>query len=239
MIHAASSGNSLHNRLTWSEAKRWLHPGKLNSQRLWRVIVSKAKLSLKLSLYYSLPVSLLLIQTGCSFMPADAPVEDRAEQPQPRLITHSPQRQVLISPLQKPTADEWDSIEQDEPAAQARAWSQPIPGDLNPAVVALLQKANRAEKQGDLVRSADNLERALRIQADNAWLWHRLALVRLFQRQHLAAVNMATRSNTLAHTDRRLQSDNWRVIAQAEERRGNPAAADRAARKARALERGR
>ncbi len=103
---------------------------------------------------------------------------------------------------------------------------------FNPGVIALLNRANEQSRAGDLDQAGASLERALRIDPDNPWLWHRLALVRLFQKQNEQAVSMAGKSNALAPGNRRLQADNWRLIAQARERMGQLAGARSAAARA-------
>jgi tetratricopeptide (TPR) repeat protein len=188
-------------------------------------------------------------QSGCSILSggaADVPVEDRSVRAGSGKapVSYAPQttpdtpanRQVLVSPLDRPEAGGWQPIEDTAPEDAPRDYTEAAPGDLNPAVIALLNRANASERAGELDQSAASLERALRIQPDNAWLWHRLALLRLFQHQNEDAVSMAAKSNALAGGNARLQADNWRVIAQARERLGQAAAARSASEKARALE---
>jgi predicted Zn-dependent protease len=104
----------------------------------------------------------------------------------------------------------------------------------NPAAAALLGQANEQTRAGELDQASSSLERALRIEPNNPWIWHQLAQVRLSQRQDEQAVQMAGRSNTLT-SDRGLQARNWRVIAQARARLGQEEAARSAAAKARDL----
>jgi len=162
--------------------------------------------------------------SGCSITGGggNVPVDDRSSsagsggQPLPSAPAVVPEKAgVLVSPLAQPRQGGWEPLEDNTAAQAPRDYIQPRAGELNPAVVALLNKANRSERNGELEQSAASLERALRIQPDNAWLWHRLALLRLFQHQHDDAVSMASKSNALSGDNARLQADNWRVIAQA------------------------
>jgi tetratricopeptide (TPR) repeat protein len=85
----------------------------------------------------------------------------------------------------------------------------------SPAVVALLDQAKQQAQEGEGERAAATLERAIRIEPRNPWLWHRLAVLRLQQKRYRDAIDMANKSNALADTNRRLISGNYRVIADA------------------------
>ncbi|MGI9335902.1 MAG: tetratricopeptide repeat protein [Gammaproteobacteria bacterium] len=98
----------------------------------------------------------------------------------------------------------------------------------NPAVLALLANAERAASSGDQNRAAAGVERALKVEPRNPWLWHRLAQARLAQRQPQQAENLAARSSALAPGDRTLQTSNWHLIAQARDALGDRAGADQA-----------
>ncbi len=97
----------------------------------------------------------------------------------------------------------------------------PPPTSNNTAVLALLDKAQNQSVAGEWGKAGANLERALRIEPRNPLLWHELARVRLSQGQYQQAENLATKSNSLAAGDRRLQTENWRLIGQARSRRGD------------------
>ena len=104
------------------------------------------------------------------------------------------------------------------PAAAPRAVA-------NPAVVSLLNTASAQSRAGDHGRAAATLERAIAIEPDNAWLWYRLADTRLAQGRLDQAASLAAKSSSLAATDRGLQADNWRLIAEVRRRQGNSGAA--------------
>jgi cytochrome c-type biogenesis protein CcmH/NrfG len=91
----------------------------------------------------------------------------------------------------------------------------------NTAVLALLNKAHDQAAAGWMDASAANLERALRIEPQNPVLWQELARVRLAQGQYRQAENLAAKSNALAGGNRYLQTDNWRIIGEARNRRGD------------------
>jgi Flp pilus assembly protein TadD len=74
---------------------------------------------------------------------------------------------------------------------------------------------------GNLAAAAASLERALRIEPRNPRLWHELARVRMKQGQFVQAENTAARSNSWAGDDKTLRAENWRLIAQSREARGD------------------
>lgn len=78
---------------------------------------------------------------------------------------------------------------------------------------------------GRLAHAAAALERALRLEPRNPRLWQELARVRLKQGEYAQAESLAARSNSWAGGDRQLRAENWRLIAQAREARGDAAGA--------------
>lgn len=100
-----------------------------------------------------------------------------------------------------------------------------------PVVLALMQDADRALAASRYDTAASTLERALRIEPRNASLWHRLANVRYRQQRYEQAIQLASKSNTLAR-DGRLIAANWRLIGDAYEKTGDSAKALNARRRA-------
>jgi len=96
----------------------------------------------------------------------------------------------------------------------------PQPSD-NTAVQTLLNKAHDDVSAGRLDAAEANLERALRIEPRNPTLWQELARVRLDQHQYGQAENLAAKSNALAGGNRYLLAENWRIIGEARNRRGD------------------
>ena len=97
-----------------------------------------------------------------------------------------------------------------------------------PAVSSLVVRADQAAQSGEYGRAAEHIERALRIEPGNAALWQRLARIRLSQGNSAQAIQMASKSNTLAGRDEALRRANWLIIAEAHERAGNAAGASAA-----------
>ena len=97
----------------------------------------------------------------------------------------------------------------------------PAPRSENVAVAGLMESARADAVAGKLSTAAASIERALRIEPRNPRLWQELARVRLQQAQFVQAENMAARSNSYAASDNALRAENWRLIAQAREARGD------------------
>jgi tetratricopeptide (TPR) repeat protein len=85
----------------------------------------------------------------------------------------------------------------------------------NPAVVALLDAAEQSRASGQLAQAAQNLERALRIDPNDALVWHKLAEIRFTQADYRQALSLTARSNTLleARNELRLANHALRVLA--------------------------
>lgn len=99
-------------------------------------------------------------------------------------------------------------------------------------VLALLQTAEGQERAGNLGGAAATMERALRIQPQNAVLWHQLANVRFQQGQHARAASLAGKSNSLAGGNGDLRRNNMLLIAKAKRAQGDEVGAREAEMKA-------
>jgi tetratricopeptide (TPR) repeat protein len=106
----------------------------------------------------------------------------------------------------------------------------------NKAVIALLDRARLDNESGQRDAAGASLERALRIEPRNAWLWHELAQLRLAHGQYAQAISLSQKSISFAGRDRRLNALNWRVIGNARVAQGNPSGAEQALKLAAELE---
>ncbi len=160
-----------------------------------------------------LPVlaSLVLFQSACTLAPIAPPPREPAA---PLPAKREPAPAAKSYPLPTP-----------EPSPQARAYPTPTPMPTTepapPAVIALIRQAEIDRRQGDLERAATRIERALRIQPQNAELWHTLAKVRLEQHQPRLAEELAKKSISLAGGERELRRRNWQLIAEARRLNGD------------------
>jgi len=148
-----------------------------------------------------------LVLGGCGSVPRTerpAQVEDRGSVPPPSAGSSGPQIAAYTPP------------------AQPR-YARPEP---KRAVTVLTGRADDQRRAGDLEGSAASLERALRIAPDDAQLWHRLAAIRLEQRNYPMVTQLAAKSNALANSaDYALRSANWTLIARARRGMGDPGGA--------------
>jgi predicted negative regulator of RcsB-dependent stress response len=124
-----------------------------------------------------------------------------------------------------------------QPSAEsaAEALPEPVKSD-NRAVIALLDLAKTDNEAGKREAAGASLERALRIEPRNPWLWHELAQLRLTQGQYEQSISLARKSNSFAGQDRRLQALNWRVIGNARVAQGDSSGAEQSFKQATDLE---
>jgi|SRR5690348_12425677 len=107
-----------------------------------------------------------------------------------------------------------------QPPAPAPDAQRP-PVQENVAIAGLVESARSDSAAGRLTNAAASLERALRIEPRNPRLWQELARVRLKQGDFTQAENLAQRSNTWGGADNRLRAENWSLIAQSRQARGD------------------
>lgn len=98
----------------------------------------------------------------------------------------------------------------------------------NHAVIALLDRAQADTSSGQREAAGASLERALRIEPRNPWLWLELAQVRLTQGQYAQAITLARKSNSFARKQARVQAESWQVIGKARTAQGDSAGAEQA-----------
>lgn len=86
--------------------------------------------------------------------------------------------------------------------------------DASRAISSLLAKADTQVQAKEWERAAAYLERALRIEPRNGYLWHRLAQVRMQQGQYSQAKNLVQKSSALAGDDEELKLNNAQLLEQ-------------------------
>lgn len=106
------------------------------------------------------------------------------------------------------------------------------PSNMPPAVSSLADRAEQQRGTGDYTGAAATLERALRIEPQQAYLWNRLARVRLEQGLTDSAGSLAARSNALSGDQQKLKQNNWDIIATARRQAGDVEGAAEAEKKA-------
>ena len=101
------------------------------------------------------------------------------------------------------------------------SWPGSQPGSNTKAVHSLVEVARADAAAGRLANAAASMERAIRLDPRNAHLWQELARVRLKQGEYVQAEHVALRSNALTRADWTLRTENWNIIAQARDARGD------------------
>lgn len=81
-----------------------------------------------------------------------------------------------------------------------------------PAVISLLKKASNARAAGKPEQASAALERALRIEPRNYFVWSALAATYLQSKDYEQAESVAKKSNSLARGNVYVEQENWRVI---------------------------
>jgi Tfp pilus assembly protein PilF len=101
------------------------------------------------------------------------------------------------------------------------SWTGSQPGSSTKAVHSLVEVARSDAAAGRFANAAASMERAIRLDPRNAHLWQELARVRLKQGEYFQAEHVALRSNALTRADWPLRTENWNIIAQARDARGD------------------
>ena len=172
-------------------------------------------------------------------MPGAAPEIDvpapPAAQPPPVLAQQPSAPTPQASNVSEPppaTPPATPPVAEPPPVDVAAAPASPAVPGLPPAADALARQAEQQRQSGDYAGAAASLERSLRIAPREAYLWNRLARVRLEQGQSGQAGNLAARSNDLAGDTPAIKQDNWRIIAEARRRSGDITGASEAEQRA-------
>lgn len=92
-----------------------------------------------------------------------------------------------------------------------------------PAVVSLIKQARAARAANKPAQAQAALERAMRIEPRNAFVWSALASTFLAQNNYAQAMSHAQKSNSLARGNIYLELDNYRTIAIARDAQGDAA----------------
>ncbi len=104
-------------------------------------------------------------------------------------------------------------------------------------VVSLVKAARASLKAGRPDEAGASLERALRIEPRNAWVWQALSALHVVTQQGEQAESEAKKSTSLGRRNPYLEIENWRLISEARKLRGDNAGAEDAERKREDLQR--
>lgn len=92
-------------------------------------------------------------------------------------------------------------------------------------VISLVKAARASLKAGRTDQAGASLERALRIEPRNPWVWQALSALHLVTQQAEQAESEARKSNSLGKRNPYLEVENWRLLAEARRLRGDAAGA--------------
>lgn len=98
----------------------------------------------------------------------------------------------------------------------------------NRAVIALLEQAHANFDAGRHGAADSALERALRIEPRNPWVWEEIAQVRLAQGRYDQAISLARKSNSFAGNGHLVRAINWQLIGKARVAKGDSDGANQA-----------
>lgn len=169
--------------------------------------------------------ALLLLLAGCATVTTPPPAKPAAPEavPQGAILPQETSPQQVIPPGVIP-----------QPSGEAIVM-EPVPKSdmsVNKAIVALLNRAQIDNQSGNREAAGSSLERALRIEPRNAWLWFELAQLRLAEGQYAQAITLARKSISFAGHEHRLLAMDWQVIGNARVAQGESAGAEEAFRRA-------
>jgi len=137
---------------------------------------------------------------------------------------------VVVRPIQMPEIRD-QPLQESAPEVIAPREPAPALRPASPAVVALMNRARLQADTGEMDQAAASLERALRIEPQNASLWLELAQIKLHQGNPSQAEQMALRAVRFAADDR-TEREAWGIVALARQSQGDAAGAAEARRKA-------
>lgn len=166
----------------------------------------------------------LLVCGACSNV-RQAPVEERLETDraakspaQPAAVPAAPEQDVPQTGPQTGDQDyeQWEELPGPSGPAETSEPVEAGPVSGNPAVIALLDDTELNVSRGNPEAAAGSLERALRMEPKNPWLWHRLAELKLGQGHWRLAIALAQKSNSLSADHPALRRANADLIKRAE-----------------------
>lgn len=147
---------------------------------------------------------------------------------QPVITTYPMERSGETS---QPEFDNQSVAPKDE-VFYSRQETQGIEKPFSPAVLALMNEADKNSKEGNLEVAVSTIERAIRIDSRNPTLTYKLALIRLKQSKPRLAEDLAKKAALLAANNRDIKKKSWLLISEARRQQNNYFGAEEAKKKA-------
>jgi len=131
-----------------------------------------------------------------------APVIERIAKPEPQISAKAITQQSKVI-----------TVASAAPALTTKP-KKTSPPPSRQAVLELLAQSKSAIDQYHYNEAESLLSRALRIEPDNAWLWHNMAVLKFYQEDYHQAIQQALKSNNLQKNSPQLKRNNEKVIKQ-------------------------
>ena len=173
----------------------------------------------------------VLVLAGCASTHGNRETISRPHPPasQPPVATPLPSQSVHGMPT--PVTPSQPEMVPQQPLVIA-----PPPPDLprtaesvsGPAVTSLVKQARSQRAGGQPQQAQATLERALRIEPRNYFVWSALAQTHLDQKNFDQATSVALKSNSLARGNLYVELENWKTIRAARAAAGNASGAEQA-----------
>lgn len=143
--------------------------------------------------------------------PYPVPPRAPAEAPAPTTPVEPPARIGAPQPLPESSLPSGGGAS----AQQQQQWPRSSREVSGAAVISLLDQADTSRSQGRPEDAAASLERAVRIEPRNAFVWSELAAIYIDIGNYEQAEAIAQRANSLGRGNPYLEMGNWQVIAAA------------------------
>lgn len=163
-----------------------------------------------------LMISMLAACSTTPYQPSQPPVDDRSSQPAPQ----KPSETRSYPPVEEAAA------EQPTPSLPAPSPQVQKPIKQNPAVVALLDKADQARVSGDLRSAQNNLQRAQRIAPRDPKVYYSLAQTHMSLEDYDLAEQVALKGVSLSSGNNVLLKRFWQLLTEIRLRAGDVSGAE-------------
>lgn len=140
----------------------------------------------------------------------------------PSPYTPAPRPTPVPPPQQQTPAETQPAPQPEPPAEQPQPLPPPVVREptLSPASRALVGQAQAQMASRNYAVAASSIERALRIEPDNALLWIELGKVRQAEGNYVQAENMGRKAASMSVNAPRANSAAWSLIAESLRARG-------------------
>jgi len=162
--------------------------------------------------FYLLIVFIISLLNGCTSIEPSGSERTSTEKKAPVVErTAEPEQQISAKAItQQPKVI---TIAAAAPALTSKP-KKTSPPPSRQAVLELLSQSKSAIDQYNYNEAESLLSRALRIEPDNAWLWHNMAVLKFYQQDYQQAIQQALKSNNLQKNSPQLKINNEKIIKQ-------------------------